>query len=131
VTPDILKPVPVSVAALTVSGDVPVDVNVTDCVAGVFSTTSPKATLVALRVSVVVPVPVAPVPVAPDPLKLIATFALDEELLVMVSCPVADPAAEGLNSTLKLNVAPAARVAGRLTELLSEKDVPVTATFET
>jgi hypothetical protein len=44
---------------------------------------------------------------------------------------VAEPAAEGLNSTLKLNIAPAASVAGRLTELLNEKDVPVTATFET
>jgi hypothetical protein len=51
VAPDIVKPVPVSVAALTVTGEVPVEVKVTDCVAGVFRTTSPKATLVALTPS--------------------------------------------------------------------------------
>ena len=48
-----MNPVPVSAAALTVTGSVPVDVKVTDCVAAVFTTTSWKATLVllALRIS--------------------------------------------------------------------------------
>ena len=48
-----MKPVPVSVAVLTVTGAVPVDVKVTDCgVAAVFTTTLPNARLVTLTVSV-------------------------------------------------------------------------------
>jgi hypothetical protein len=49
--PDTEKPAPVSVAPLTVTGTVPVEVMVTDCVAGVFMITSPNATLVALMLS--------------------------------------------------------------------------------
>ena len=52
VPPDIVKPVPVTVAALTVTGAVPVDVKVTDCVDAVFTVTLPKATLVALILNV-------------------------------------------------------------------------------
>lgn len=51
VTPDMVKPVPVRVVALIVTGAVPVEVKVTDCVAGVFSVTLPKATFVALMLS--------------------------------------------------------------------------------
>jgi DMSO/TMAO reductase YedYZ molybdopterin-dependent catalytic subunit len=51
VTPEILKPLPVSVAELMVSGAVPEEVSVTDCVEAVFTTTLPKLTLLALRVS--------------------------------------------------------------------------------
>ena len=50
--PDRLKPVPVSVAELMVTGAAPVEVRVTDCVAALFSCTFPKATLVALMLSV-------------------------------------------------------------------------------
>jgi hypothetical protein len=49
--PDNVKPAPVSVAPFTVTGTVPVEVKVTDCVAGVLTTTSPNATLVALMLS--------------------------------------------------------------------------------
>jgi hypothetical protein len=52
VAPDIVNPVPVSVAALMVTGAVPVEVRVTDCVAGALSPTLPNATLVALRLKV-------------------------------------------------------------------------------
>jgi hypothetical protein len=52
VAPDTVKPVPVTVAALTVIGAVPVEVKVTDCVAGVLTTTLPNATLVALELRV-------------------------------------------------------------------------------
>jgi len=51
-TPEALKPVPVSVAAVTVTGALPLDEMLTDCVAGVLRSTFPKATLVALRVRV-------------------------------------------------------------------------------
>ena len=48
--PDMLKPAPVTVAALMVTGAVPVDIRVTDCgVAAVFTVTLPKARLPVLR----------------------------------------------------------------------------------
>jgi hypothetical protein len=47
-----VKPVPFNVAPLIVTAAVPVAVNVTDCVAGVFTNTSPKATLVAFEFNV-------------------------------------------------------------------------------
>jgi hypothetical protein len=46
--PTIAKPVPVIAAELTVTGKVPVDVNVNDCVVAVFTVTLPKLRLVAL-----------------------------------------------------------------------------------
>jgi hypothetical protein len=49
VAPDIVNPFPVGVAALMVTGDVPAEVKVSDCVAGVLSPTLPNAMLVALR----------------------------------------------------------------------------------
>jgi hypothetical protein len=49
-----VKPVPLTLAALTVTAPVPEDVIVTDCVAGVFSWTLPKDMLDALSVRVVV-----------------------------------------------------------------------------
>jgi hypothetical protein len=50
-----LKPAPVTEAALIVNVPVPVDVNVTDCVADVFRFTVPKAMLVAFTLKVAVP----------------------------------------------------------------------------
>ena len=56
VTPEIEKPVPVSVAALTVTAPVPVDVSVTDCaVAAEFTVTLPNETFVALTLRVGTP----------------------------------------------------------------------------
>jgi hypothetical protein len=52
VAPEKEKPVPAMVTELTVTGAPPVEVKVTDCVAGVFSVTSPKAMLVELTLSV-------------------------------------------------------------------------------
>lgn len=51
VIPDIAKPVPVMVAALTVTAKPPEEVSVTDCVVGEFNGTSPKDMLVALMLS--------------------------------------------------------------------------------
>ena len=52
VAPEIAKPAPVTAAALTVTGAVPVEVKVTGWgVAAVFSTTLPNAKLVVLMVS--------------------------------------------------------------------------------
>src|SRR5580658_1859540 len=49
--PDTLKPAPVKFAELTVTGRLPEDDRVMLCVAGVFSVTSPKATLAAIALS--------------------------------------------------------------------------------
>ena len=55
VAPDIVKPVPVSVPELMVTGPVPVEVNVTGSVDGVFTVTLPNARLVGLTVKVGTP----------------------------------------------------------------------------
>jgi hypothetical protein len=47
-----VKPAPLTVAALTITAEVPVEVKVTDWVAGVLRFTLPKGTLVALMLSV-------------------------------------------------------------------------------
>ena len=46
-----MKPAPAIVAELTVTGDVPVDVRVTDCVVAVFTVTLPKLKLAELTVN--------------------------------------------------------------------------------
>ena len=51
VAPDIVKPVPLSVAELMVTGAVPVEVNVTGSVDGTFSATVPNARLGGLTVN--------------------------------------------------------------------------------
>ena len=86
-----VKAAPLIEAELTVTAEVPVDVSVTDCVAGEFTVTLPKLKLAVLTDScgsaATVPVPLRDTTVA---LPLV-------ELLVMVSCPVAAPVAVGLN----------------------------------
>lgn len=51
-----LKPAPMRVAALIVSGAVPEEVSVSDCLLAVLTVTLPKARLVALTLSAAVPV---------------------------------------------------------------------------
>jgi hypothetical protein len=50
--PDIENPVPVTIAEFTVTGAVPLDVRVTDCVDLEFKLTEPNGMFVALTVSV-------------------------------------------------------------------------------
>jgi hypothetical protein len=49
--PTIVKPSPVIAAEFTVTGEVPVDVNVNDCVVCVFTVTLPKLRLAAFIVN--------------------------------------------------------------------------------
>jgi hypothetical protein len=49
--PTMVKPAPEIAAEFTVTGDVPVDVNVSDCVVEVFTVTLPKLKLAALIVN--------------------------------------------------------------------------------
>ena len=51
-----MKPAPVNVVALIVTGTVPVDFKITDCVADVFTSTLPNATLEATMLSVGSPI---------------------------------------------------------------------------
>ena len=53
--PETLKPLPATTAEFTVTAAVPVEDSVTDCVVGVFTFTLPKATVVALMLSVGTP----------------------------------------------------------------------------
>jgi hypothetical protein len=52
VSPDTVKPDPVTAVALMVTGAVPVEDSVTDCVTVVLTATVPKAMVVALMLSV-------------------------------------------------------------------------------
>ena len=85
-----VKPAPVILAALTVTGVVPVEVSVNDCVEAVPSATLPKLTLALLIVScgfVAVPVPLSATTAVPPVV----------ELLLIVICPLAAPVDVGSN----------------------------------
>ena len=78
-------------AEFTVTGTVPVEVNVTDWVVDVFTVTLPKLRLAELRVNcglgAAVPIPLS---------ATVAVLPVDE-LLSMVSWPLAEPIVAGLN----------------------------------
>jgi hypothetical protein len=129
--PIIVKPLPASAAELTVTGEVPVDVSVNDCVVAEFTVTSPKLRLAALSVNCGAKVAV------PVPLKGTAAVLPVDELLLIVSCPLALPVAMGANCTCKVTDWVGLSVAGKLpptivklaplipTELTVTGEVPV------
>jgi len=61
----------------------------------------------------------------PVPLRLIVAVGLVDEVLVMLNCPVTEPAVVGLNCTVSTRDWPALRVAGNVAPE-TEKPVPVT-----
>ena len=85
-----VKPAPEIAAEFTVTAAVPDDVSANDCVAEEFTVTLPKLREVALTVS-------CGFDAVPVPLKDTTAVPPVVELLLIVSCPVADPAAVGLN----------------------------------
>jgi hypothetical protein len=89
--PTIVKPAPVIVAEFTVTGDVPVDVSVNDCVVAVFTVTSPKLRLAALTANCGLAAAVL------VPLRVIKVVLPLDELLLIVIWPLAVPVAAGLN----------------------------------
>jgi hypothetical protein len=89
--PTIVKPVPVSAAELIVTGEVPVDVSVNDCVVAVFTVTLPKLRLAALSANCGLGAVVL------VPLKTTTAVEPVDESLLMVSWPLAVPVAVGLN----------------------------------
>ena len=74
-----MKPVPLSVAELMVTGAVPVELNVTGSVEAVFTVTLPNARLAGLIVNCGLDTAV------PVPLRLITAVLLVDELLWIVS----------------------------------------------
>jgi hypothetical protein len=94
--PVTLKGGPVTVAALMVTGAVPVDVSVTDCFDGTLRGTFPKFTDVGLTVScgavVVVPFPPSETVAGPE-----------GSLLVTVSVPESAPSVVGSKVTVTAN----------------------------
>jgi hypothetical protein len=89
--PMIANPAPVIAAEFTVTADVPVEVNVNDCVVDVFTVTLPKLKLAALTVNCGASAAVL------VPLRLTTVVAPVEELLLIVICPVAAPVTVGRN----------------------------------
>ena len=100
VAPEMLKPVPVTEAALIVTAVVPVEVNVTDCVAGVFRFTDPKAMVVAFTLKVAVPELVTLIADCP------VTFVEPDCVDVAIQDPV--PVPDGVNTPAGVIVPPVA-----------------------
>jgi hypothetical protein len=88
--PTMVKPAPVIAAELTVTGVVPVDVRVKDCVVAVFTVTLPKFTLPAL-------IDNCGFAAVPVPLKATEAVLPVVELLLIVIWPLAVPVAVGSN----------------------------------
>ncbi len=94
--PDTVKPVPLGVAELIVTGAVPVEVNVSGRVEAVFTVTLPNVKLAALSVNCGLVVSL------PAPLRFTTAVPLLEELLRIVNCPDAGPVAIGSNCTFRV-----------------------------
>jgi hypothetical protein len=80
-------------AEFTVTGEVPVDVSVNDCVVAVFTVTLPKLRLPALTVSCGLGAAVL------VPLRATTAEPPLDELLEIVICPLAVPVEVGWNCT--------------------------------
>jgi hypothetical protein len=106
--PTIVKPGPPIDAEFTVTGDVPVDVRVSDWVVAVFTVTLPKLKLPALTVNCGL---VAAVPV---PLRVTTAGLPLDELLLTVICPVAAPVVVGSNWTWRVTDCVGLRVTGKV-----------------
>jgi hypothetical protein len=110
VAPDIVKPVPVNVAELMVTGSVPLEVSVTGSIDGVFGVTSPNARLAGLMINV----GFATTGASPVPLRLTTAVLLVDESLWIVSCPETAPAVAGSNCTFRVTGCPGFRVTGKV-----------------
>jgi hypothetical protein len=116
----IVKPVPVIAAELTVTGAVPVDVSVNECVAAMFTVTLPKLKVPVLTVicgfgaAVLVP------------LRVTCAVELVDESLLIVIWPLAVPVAAGRNCTCKVTDCVGFNVIGKLPPTIV-KPAPVIA----
>jgi hypothetical protein len=118
--PVIVNPVPVTVAEFTVTGAVPVDVRVRDCVVVVFPVTLPKLKLAALTVSCGLGAAV------PIPFRATNTLPSVLELLLIVTWPLSVPVVVGSNCTCSVTECVGVNVTGRLPPTIA-KPAPVIA----
>ena len=88
VAPEKLNPAPVMLAALIVTGDVPVEVRVTDCVKAVPTGSLPKLRLLLLKVR-------TRFALTPVPLRLTIDVLPVDELLEIVIIPASAPVTFG------------------------------------
>jgi len=116
----IVNPVPVIVAEFTVTGAVPVDVNVRDCVVAVLTVTLPKLKLAALTVNCGLGAAV------PIPFRATNAVPPVAELLLIVTWPLAVPVVVGSNCTCNVTDCVGFNVTGKLPPTI-EKPVPVIA----
>lgn len=116
-----MKPAPAIAAELTVTGEVPVDVSVSDCVVDVLTVTLPKLRVAALAVNWGL---TAAVLVPPS-----ATVAVEpvDELLLIIICPLDVPVAVGKNCTCSVMDCVGFSVVGKLPPTIV-KPGPVIAT---
>ena len=105
-----------------VTGDVPDDVSVTDCVVEVFTVTLPKLRLVVLTVN-------CGFAATPAPLKATAAVLPLVELLLTVSCPVAAPAVVGRNCNCKVTDWLGLNVTGKLPATMVKPAPAIEAEF--
>jgi hypothetical protein len=89
----IAKPAPVTADEFIVSGAVPVEVSVSDCVVAASTVTPPKFNLATLNVNCGLGTAVL------APLKATTDISPLDELLPMMICPLVVPVALGLNRT--------------------------------
>ena len=116
----IVNPVPAIVAEFTVTGTVPVDVSVSDCVVAVFTVTLPKLKLAALTANCGLGTAV------PMPFRATDAVPAVVELLLIVTWPLAVPVVVGSNCTCNVTDCVGFNVTGRLPPTIA-KPVPVIA----
>lgn len=111
VAPDIVKPAPLAVAELIVTGSVPLEVNIAVWVAEEPISTLPKLRLIGLIDSC------GALAATPVLARLTTAVAFVEELLLIVSAPVAAPVVIGAACTLSVTVFCGLSVRGKLAPL--------------
>jgi hypothetical protein len=121
--PAIVKPVPEMAAEFTVTGEVPVDVRVKVCVAGVFTVTVPKLRLAVLTANCGFATAV------PVPLRATTAVLPFVELLFTESCPAAAPVVVGSNCTCRVTACVGLRVIGKLPPTMVKPVPEVVAEF--
>jgi hypothetical protein len=121
--PTTAKLVPVSVVELTVTGAVPVEVNVSDCAVEVFTVTLPKLRLPVLTVSWGLGAAIL------TPLRATSVVLPVDESLLIVNVPVALPIVVGLNCTCNVKDWVGESVTGRLPPVSAKPDPEMEAEF--
>src|SRR5271168_2196957 len=121
VPPTIVKPAPVMAAEFTVTGDVPIDVSVNDCVVAVFTVTLPKLKVAALTANCGLGA------AALVPLRATTAEEPVDELLLIVICPLAVPVDVGRNCTCNVTVWVGFNVTGTVVPPTIVKPAPVMA----